>query len=137
MTEDPLSGDHQSSVDRDEVARFAALGDAWWDPDGAFRQLHELNPTRLRYIRDRLAAHFERDIADQRPFAGLRLLDIGCGGGLVSEPMARLGADVFGIDAAADSMATGTGTRRRFRPSAARSRATSAAVETSSPSRTK
>ena len=109
MTEAPPPGDHQSSVDRDELARFAALGDAWWDPDGAFRQLHELNPTRLRYIRDRLAAHFERDIADQRPFAGLRLLDIGCGGGLVSEPMARLGADVFGIDAAADSVEAAAG----------------------------
>ncbi len=104
MTEAPPSGDGRSSVDRDEVARFAALAEGWWDPAGAFRQLHKLNPTRIRYIRDRLAAHFERDITKQRPFAGLRLLDIGCGGGLACEPMARLGAAVFGIDAAAENV---------------------------------
>lgn len=104
MIESPPSVDDRSSVDRDELARFAAQADAWWDPTGAFRQLHKLNPTRLRYIRDRLAAHFDRDVSRPKPFAGLRVLDLGCGGGLASEPMARLGADVVGIDAAAENI---------------------------------
>ncbi len=90
-----------STVDSDEVARFAALADQWWDPDGKFRPLHRLNPVRLRFIRDRFAAHFGRDPLADRPLDGLRLLDIGCGGGLLCEPMARLGARVVGLDAAA------------------------------------
>jgi 2-polyprenyl-6-hydroxyphenyl methylase/3-demethylubiquinone-9 3-methyltransferase len=81
------------------VARFAALAEAWWDPEGAFRPLHRLNPVRLAYLRDRLAAHFRRDAKAETPLAGLRILDIGCGGGLLSEPLARLGARVTGIDA--------------------------------------
>ncbi len=72
----------------------------WWDPKGKFRPLHRLNPVRVGYIRDRLAAKLGRDPLQARPLAGLSLLDIGCGGGLFSEPMARLGADVTGIDAA-------------------------------------
>ena len=107
MPENPPSDDHRSSVDQDELARFAAQADAWRDPAGAFRQLHKLNPTRLRYVRDRLADHFERDIGKPKPFAGLRVLDIGCGGGLACEPMARLGADVVGIDAAARRVIVG------------------------------
>jgi 2-polyprenyl-6-hydroxyphenyl methylase / 3-demethylubiquinone-9 3-methyltransferase len=94
-----------STVDRAEVARFAASAASWWDPNGAFRPLHQLNPVRLTFIRDRLAAHFGRDIRATKPFDGLRLLDIGCGGGLVSEPMARLGAAVTGIDAAGEALA--------------------------------
>jgi 2-polyprenyl-6-hydroxyphenyl methylase/3-demethylubiquinone-9 3-methyltransferase len=89
------------SVDPDEIARFAALADDWWDPAGRFRPLHQFNPVRLRFIRDRLIRHFRRDPAALEPFAGLRVLDIGCGGGLVAEPMARLGASVVGIDATA------------------------------------
>jgi 2-polyprenyl-6-hydroxyphenyl methylase/3-demethylubiquinone-9 3-methyltransferase len=96
---------HGSTVDSAEVARFAARAAAWWDPNGEFRPLHRLNPTRLTFIRDRLAEHFGRDIRATRPFDGLRLLDIGCGGGLVSEPMARLGAAVTGIDAAGEALA--------------------------------
>src|SRR5579862_4902557 len=87
------------SVDPDEVARFAALADDWWDPHGSFRPLHQFNPVRLGFIRDRLIGHFGRDRSSLTPLAGLRLLDIGCGGGLVAEPMARLGADVVGVDA--------------------------------------
>jgi 2-polyprenyl-6-hydroxyphenyl methylase / 3-demethylubiquinone-9 3-methyltransferase len=87
------------TVDPDEVARFAALADDWWDPHGRFRPLHQFNPVRLAFIRDRLARRFGRDIRAKRPFEGLRLLDIGCGGGLVAEPMARLGASVVGLDA--------------------------------------
>jgi 2-polyprenyl-6-hydroxyphenyl methylase/3-demethylubiquinone-9 3-methyltransferase len=94
-----------STVDRAEVARFAASAASWWDPNGKFRPLHQLNPTRLAFIRDCLAAHFGRDIRASKPFAGLRLLDIGCGGGLVSEPLARLGASVTGIDAAGEALA--------------------------------
>jgi 2-polyprenyl-6-hydroxyphenyl methylase/3-demethylubiquinone-9 3-methyltransferase len=88
-----------ASLEPAEAARFAAQAAAWWDPHGKFRPLHRLNPTRLAFIRDRAAAHYGRDPLRPRPLAGLRLLDIGCGGGLLAEPMARLGADVTGIDA--------------------------------------
>jgi 2-polyprenyl-6-hydroxyphenyl methylase/3-demethylubiquinone-9 3-methyltransferase len=99
-TEQPMPS-NETTIDRDEIDRFAAQGDTWWDPDGSFRALHRLNPTRLGYIRSRLATHFHRDPASLRPFAGLRLLDVGCGGGLVAEPMTRLGFAVTGIDAEA------------------------------------
>jgi 2-polyprenyl-6-hydroxyphenyl methylase/3-demethylubiquinone-9 3-methyltransferase len=91
--------ERSASVDPVEAAKFAAMADAWWDPQGKFRPLHRFNPTRLAFIRDRAAAHFGRDPLRPRPLAGLRLLDIGCGGGLLAEPMARLGARVTGIDA--------------------------------------
>ncbi len=87
------------SIDPEEIGRFSALAAAWWDPDGEFRPLHRLNPVRLAYIRDRVAAHFGRAPGQQQPLAGLRLVDIGCGGGLIAEPMARLGAEVIGLDA--------------------------------------
>jgi 2-polyprenyl-6-hydroxyphenyl methylase/3-demethylubiquinone-9 3-methyltransferase len=89
-----------TTVDAAEIDRFAALADAWWDPEGEFRPLHRLNPTRLAYVRDRLIGHFALDPRARRPFDGLRVLDVGCGGGLISEPVARLGAAVTGIDAA-------------------------------------
>jgi 2-polyprenyl-6-hydroxyphenyl methylase / 3-demethylubiquinone-9 3-methyltransferase len=88
-----------ASVDPAEIAKFAALADSWWDPAGKSRPLHRLNPTRLAYIRDRAAARFRRDPLAPGPLAGLRLADIGCGGGLLSEPLTRLGAKVTGIDA--------------------------------------
>jgi 2-polyprenyl-6-hydroxyphenyl methylase / 3-demethylubiquinone-9 3-methyltransferase len=88
-----------ASIDPAEIARFSAMAEEWWDPTGKFRPLHQLNPARLRFIRDRLAGHFGRDALGPTPLAGLRVLDIGCGGGLVSEPMARLGATVVGVDA--------------------------------------
>ena len=87
------------SIDADEVARFDALADQWWDPHGGLAALHRLNPVRIEYIRDHLARHFGRDGLADRPLAGLRLLDIGCGGGLLTEPLARLGATLTGIDA--------------------------------------
>jgi 2-polyprenyl-6-hydroxyphenyl methylase/3-demethylubiquinone-9 3-methyltransferase len=89
------------SIDQAEIARFAEQAEAWWDPDGAFRPLHRLNPVRLAYLRDQLTGHFGRERASLTPLTGLELVDIGCGGGLVSEPMARLGAAVTGIDAGA------------------------------------
>jgi 2-polyprenyl-6-hydroxyphenyl methylase/3-demethylubiquinone-9 3-methyltransferase len=95
------STDAGGTVDSGEVDRFAALAEQWWDPHGKFRPLHRLNPVRLRFIRDRVAGHFGRDPLAEAPLDGLRLLDIGCGGGLLAEPMARLGARVVGVDAAA------------------------------------
>jgi 2-polyprenyl-6-hydroxyphenyl methylase / 3-demethylubiquinone-9 3-methyltransferase len=97
------------TIDRDEVERFARIARAWWEPEGEFRPLHKLNPVRLGFIRDRLAAHFRRDPRASRPFAGLRLLDIGCGGGLVSEPLARLGFAVTGIDAGEEMLEVARG----------------------------
>ena len=91
---------HQSTVDDAEIAKFEAMAAEWWDPDGKFKPLHMLNPCRLDYITRQIAAEFARDLSDPMPFQGLRLLDIGCGGGLLSEPMARLGAEVIGVDAA-------------------------------------
>ncbi len=96
--------DGAPSVDADEVAKFAALAEAWWDPHGKFRPLHKLNPVRLAYIRDRAAAHFGRDPLADGPLRGLSVLDVGCGGGLLAEPLARLGARVVGIDAAEESL---------------------------------
>ncbi|MBK5933986.1 3-demethylubiquinone-9 3-methyltransferase [Rhodovulum imhoffii] len=90
----------QTTVDQSEVAKFEAMAAEWWDPDGKFKPLHMLNPCRLDYITSQIAAEFGRDLSAEKPFTGLRLLDIGCGGGLLSEPMARLGASVVGADAA-------------------------------------
>jgi 2-polyprenyl-6-hydroxyphenyl methylase/3-demethylubiquinone-9 3-methyltransferase len=87
------------TVDPREVARFAALAEEWWDANGKFAPLHRFNPVRLAFIRDRLAALKRRDPLGDKPLRGLRVLDVGCGGGLVCEPLARLGAQVTGIDA--------------------------------------
>lgn len=95
----------RSSIDPDEIDRFAREAGAWWDPDGSFRALHRLNPVRLEFIKSQLAAHFAREPAALAPFAGLRLLDVGCGGGLVAEALARLGGNVTGIDAGAAAIA--------------------------------
>jgi 2-polyprenyl-6-hydroxyphenyl methylase/3-demethylubiquinone-9 3-methyltransferase len=93
-------GEVNQTVDAGEIAKFEAMAAEWWDPNGKFKPLHMLNPTRLDYITRQIAAEFGRDLKAPRPFEGLRLLDIGCGGGLLSEPMARLGATVVGADAA-------------------------------------
>lgn len=89
------------TVDPSEIAKFEAMAAEWWDPNGKFKPLHMLNPCRLDYVTSQIAGEFDRDLAAQAPFAGLRIVDIGCGGGLLCEPMARLGATVVGIDAAA------------------------------------
>ncbi|MEO6301314.1 MAG: bifunctional 2-polyprenyl-6-hydroxyphenol methylase/3-demethylubiquinol 3-O-methyltransferase UbiG [Paracoccaceae bacterium] len=91
----------QSTIDPAEVAKFEAMAAEWWDPDGKFKPLHLMNPCRLDYITAQIAAEYDRDTTQAFPLKGLRILDIGCGGGLLSEPMARLGADVVGADAAA------------------------------------
>ena len=95
-----------STVNTDEVAFFAKLADTWWDPTGPFKPLHKLNPTRLRYVRQTIEAHYGLNMGGNEPLTGIRLLDIGCGGGLVSEPMARLGASVVGVDASANNIGT-------------------------------
>lgn len=92
------------TVDPAEVAKFEAMAAEWWDPKGKFKPLHEMNPIRLEYIVQQICAEFGRDTNSLRPFEGLRLLDIGCGGGLLSEPMTRLGATVVGADAAAGNI---------------------------------
>src|ERR1700742_3513270 len=98
-----------NTVDLDEAAKFTAMAETWWDPQGKFRPLHRINPVRVAYILDMVNAHFrktdkadgqpESDIASTTPLKGLSMLDIGCGGGLLTEPLARLGAQVTGIDA--------------------------------------
>jgi 2-polyprenyl-6-hydroxyphenyl methylase/3-demethylubiquinone-9 3-methyltransferase len=90
-----------TTVDPAEIDRFSRIAGEWWDPAGKFAPLHRLNPLRIGYIRDRAAAHWQRDALSGVPLQGLSVLDIGCGGGLLSEPMARLGARVTGVDAAA------------------------------------
>jgi 2-polyprenyl-6-hydroxyphenyl methylase/3-demethylubiquinone-9 3-methyltransferase len=94
-----------TTINADEVDKFSRLADDWWDPKGQFKALHRLNPARLGYIRDQALAHFGRDGGVRRPLEGLSVLDIGCGGGLLSEPLARLGATVTGIDAAGRNVA--------------------------------
>jgi 2-polyprenyl-6-hydroxyphenyl methylase/3-demethylubiquinone-9 3-methyltransferase len=94
-----------SSVVAADVARFAAIADEWWDPNGKFAPLHRLNPARLAFIRETCLANFQVDDRSRAPFSGLRLIDVGCGGGLITEPMRRLGFEVTGIDAAGESLA--------------------------------
>ncbi len=89
----------KTTIDQAEVDRFSAMAAEWWDPTGKFRPLHKFNPTRLKYIRDQVCTHFGRDPGNAHPLTGLRVLDIGCGGGLLSEPVSRMGADVLGADA--------------------------------------
>ena len=95
-----------STIDPAEVAKFSAIAAEWWDPSGKFAPLHKFNPVRLGFIRAEAAAHFGRDRRSLRPFEGLSLLDIGCGGGLLSEPMARLGFAITGADASERNIGT-------------------------------
>lgn len=104
----PLSdaGGPISSIDPADVARFSAIAAEWWDPAGKFRPLHKFNPVRLSFIREQVIGHFGLNSGAARPFSGLRFLDIGCGGGLLCEPMSRLGADIIGADASPGNIAT-------------------------------
>src|SRR5690242_7393541 len=95
-----------TTVDPGEVERFRRVAEEWWDPNGKLAPLHRLNPVRLGYIRDRAAQHWRRDALGGSPLAGLALLDIGCGGGMVAEPVTRLGATVTGIDAVPANLVT-------------------------------
>jgi 2-polyprenyl-6-hydroxyphenyl methylase/3-demethylubiquinone-9 3-methyltransferase len=93
-----------SSIDISEIQRFSKIASQWWDEDGPFKPLHELNPTRIKFIRDCLGAQFGRNTSHPKPFEGLSILDIGCGGGLVAEPLTRLGATVTGVDASQEAI---------------------------------
>jgi 2-polyprenyl-6-hydroxyphenyl methylase/3-demethylubiquinone-9 3-methyltransferase len=95
---------NQSTIDPSEVAKFEAMSNEWWDLEGKFKPLHMLNPCRLDYINEQIAMEFNKDLSQNLPFKGLRILDIGCGGGLLCEPMARLGASVVGADAASGNI---------------------------------
>jgi 2-polyprenyl-6-hydroxyphenyl methylase/3-demethylubiquinone-9 3-methyltransferase len=114
-----------ATVDEAEVAKFTAMADEWWDPAGKFAPLHKFNPVRLAFIRDTASTHFGRDSKSLKPFEGLTLLDIGCGGGLLAEPMARLGFAVTGVDPSAKNIGTakvhaaGSGLTIDYRRSAA------------------
>ncbi|MBE1237104.1 bifunctional 2-polyprenyl-6-hydroxyphenol methylase/3-demethylubiquinol 3-O-methyltransferase UbiG [Phaeovibrio sulfidiphilus] len=101
MTDSP-----QTTASQAELAKFQAMADAWWDPKGKFRPLHDFNPVRLDFLREKLLQHFGRDRSVDRPFEGLTLLDIGCGGGLLAEPLAEMGFTVTGIDAVAKNIGT-------------------------------
>jgi 2-polyprenyl-6-hydroxyphenyl methylase/3-demethylubiquinone-9 3-methyltransferase len=95
-----------SSIDPTEVERFSRIAAEWWDPAGKFAPLHRFNPVRLAFIREQALSRFQRDPCLRAPFAGLKLLDIGCGGGLLSEPMRRLGFEVTGVDASERNIGT-------------------------------
>ncbi|MDJ0932544.1 bifunctional 2-polyprenyl-6-hydroxyphenol methylase/3-demethylubiquinol 3-O-methyltransferase UbiG [Breoghania sp.] len=88
----------KTTVNDREIARFSAMADEWWDPTGKFRPLHKFSPVRLGYIKEHVSAHYGRNAEDPKAFKGLRCLDIGCGGGLLCEPMTRLGAELVGVD---------------------------------------
>lgn len=111
----------RGTLDAGEVDRFARIASEWWDPNGKFRPLHKIGPARLGFVVDHLAAHFALPRSGLRRLAGLNLLDIGCGGGLISEPLARLGAVVTGIDPAPENIetarrhATGSGLTINYR----------------------
>ncbi|WP_372398036.1 bifunctional 2-polyprenyl-6-hydroxyphenol methylase/3-demethylubiquinol 3-O-methyltransferase UbiG [Azospirillum sp. HJ39] len=119
------------TVDPEDVARFSAIAAEWWDPAGKFKPLHRLNPLRLAYIRDSICKRLGRDPLAPNPLAGLRVVDIGCGGGLLAEPMARMGASVVGVDASernvhtAAAHAAGTGTEVDYRATTAEALAAS------------
>ena len=98
MTKEILS-QFDRTIDAGEIDKFAAMAEEWWDEDGKFKPLHRLNPVRTTFLRDQIAAHFSRDPLDIAPLSGLNILDIGCGGGLIAEPLTRLGANVTGLDA--------------------------------------
>jgi 2-polyprenyl-6-hydroxyphenyl methylase / 3-demethylubiquinone-9 3-methyltransferase len=111
------------SIKSEEVARFEALGDSWWDPDGPMAPLHRVNPVRIGWARDLIARHFKLETPVGAPLAGVDLLDVGCGAGLFAEPLARLGANVIGVDPAPTAMeaarrhAEETGARLAYRMS--------------------
>jgi 2-polyprenyl-6-hydroxyphenyl methylase/3-demethylubiquinone-9 3-methyltransferase len=105
VTTDTVSGDAHASIVAKEAAHFGAMAQDWWDPRGSSAMLHRLNPVRLRYIREQADRHFDLDPSSFTPLAGKTALDVGCGAGLLAEPLKRLGASVTAIDAAAENIA--------------------------------
>jgi 2-polyprenyl-6-hydroxyphenyl methylase/3-demethylubiquinone-9 3-methyltransferase len=100
-----MSKHRPSSIAHDEVAQFSRHAEDWWNPDGVFRPLHRLNPVRLTYIRERACTRFRRNPDIRHSLRNLTILDVGCGGGLLTEPLARMGAEVTGLDASKESIA--------------------------------
>lgn len=92
------------SISASEISKFSAMAETWWDSKGPFKPLHMMNPTRISFIRSALCSHFKKDFFSAKPFEGLRILDVGCGGGLLCEPLARMGAKVVGIDAVEENI---------------------------------
>ena len=105
MTKASLTATDNNTIRANEAAHFGALAADWWDPNGSSAMLHTLNPVRLSFIRGAVDAHFGADPASRRPLAGRSVLDVGCGAGLLCEPLARLGAAVTGVDAAPENIA--------------------------------
>ena len=103
----------QTSILPEEAERFGRLATDWWDPDGRSSMLHKLNPVRLKYLRDQIDQHWQADECSRRPLEGKAALDVGCGGGLLTEPLARLGARVTGIDASPQVDCSRTSARER------------------------
>jgi 2-polyprenyl-6-hydroxyphenyl methylase/3-demethylubiquinone-9 3-methyltransferase len=99
-----VSSQTTSTAAPDEIAKFSQIAQEWWDPNGSFRPLHDFTPIRVEYLKHSFARQFGRDLDVARPFEGLTLLDVGCGGGLMTEPMCRLGFSVVGIDASAEAI---------------------------------
>lgn len=98
----------QTTIDKQEVENFSALAETWWDAKGPFKPLHDLTPARMSYLKEQICSHFDKDIASPNALKSLSILDIGCGGGLVCEPLSRLGATVTGIDASAKNIGVAT-----------------------------
>jgi 2-polyprenyl-6-hydroxyphenyl methylase / 3-demethylubiquinone-9 3-methyltransferase len=105
MNSSATGGEPGSTVDPNEIAKFSKLSSEWWDPKGKMAPLHKINPLRLTYIRDAAARKFERNVRSLNCLSGLRILDIGCGAGLLCEPLTRLGAQVIGVDPSASNIA--------------------------------
>ena len=101
---EPARNTKTGTANPEDVARFTAMAEQWWDPSGKFRPLHQLGPARMQFIKDNVCRHFGLDADADLPFQGLDVLDVGCGGGLLSEPMARLGANMTSIDAGAKNI---------------------------------
>jgi 2-polyprenyl-6-hydroxyphenyl methylase / 3-demethylubiquinone-9 3-methyltransferase len=106
--ENHMAASAQTTIDPAEVEKFSKMAAEWWNPTGKFGVLHVFNPVRLQYIKEQVCARFARDPFDPKPFKGLRFLDIGCGGGLLTEPMARLGASIVGVDPSEKNIKTAT-----------------------------